>query len=90
MLIAIPLGTFAAVRRNSGVDYAAQVTSLSGISIPEFWFAILCVLFFSLYLGWLPSSGYASPVRGFLGQPAVPDPAGGRHRLPPGRLHDAA
>jgi len=50
MLIAIPLGTFAAVRRNSAVDYTAQVTSLAGISIPEFWFAILCVLLFSLYL----------------------------------------
>jgi peptide/nickel transport system permease protein len=60
MLIAIPLGTIAAVRRNTRIDYAAQVTSLIGISIPEFWFAILCVLFFSLYLGWLPSSGYAN------------------------------
>jgi len=62
MLIAVPLGTIAAVRRNTPVDYAAQVTSLIGISIPEFWFAILCVLLFSLYLGWLPSSGYVSPL----------------------------
>mgnify|MGYP001437113405 FL=1 len=61
MLIAIPLGTLAAVRRNTPTDYAAQVSSLAGISIPEFWFAIMCVLVFSLYLGWLPSSGYISP-----------------------------
>jgi len=61
MLIAIPLGSIAAVKRNSPVDYSAQVTSLIGISIPEFWFAIMCVLVFSLYLGWLPSSGYVSP-----------------------------
>ncbi|MBM3620523.1 MAG: ABC transporter permease [Alphaproteobacteria bacterium] len=67
MLIAVPLGTFAAVRRNTGVDYGAQVTSLAGISIPEFWFAILCVLLFSLYLGWLPSSGYVSPFDDFWG-----------------------
>lgn len=67
MVIAVPLGTFAAVRRNSAVDYAAQVTSLAGISIPEFWFAILCVLLFSLYLGWLPSSGYVSPFEDFWG-----------------------
>ncbi|MEK7687070.1 MAG: ABC transporter permease [Pseudomonadota bacterium] len=67
MLIAVPLGTFAAVRRNSAIDYAAQVTSLAGISIPEFWFAILCVLLFSLYLGWLPSSGYVSPFEDFWG-----------------------
>jgi len=61
MLIAIPLGTLAAIRRNTPTDYAAQVSSLAGISIPEFWFAIMCVLVFSLYLGWLPSSGYISP-----------------------------
>ncbi|MDI1283417.1 MAG: ABC transporter permease [Reyranella sp.] len=67
MMIAIPLGTLAAVRRNSAIDYTAQVTSLAGISIPEFWFAILCVLLFSLYLGWLPSSGYVSPFEDFWG-----------------------
>jgi peptide/nickel transport system permease protein len=61
ILIAIPLGTIAAVRRNTPIDYTAQVSSLVGISIPEFWFAIICVLIFALYLGWLPSSGYISP-----------------------------
>jgi len=61
MIIAIPLGTLAAIRRNTPTDYAAQVTSLAGISIPKFWFAIMCVLVFSLYLIWLPSSGYISP-----------------------------
>jgi len=61
LLIAVPLGTMAAVKRNTAVDYAAQFLSLVGISIPEFWFALLCVLFFSLYLGWLPSSEYYSP-----------------------------
>ena len=55
------------MRRNSAVDYTAQVTSLAGISIPEFWFAILCVLLFSLYLCWLPSSGYVSPLEDFWG-----------------------
>jgi peptide/nickel transport system permease protein len=65
MLIAIPLGTFAAVKRNSFVDYVSQTTSLFGISIPEFWFAIMCILFFSLYLRWLPSSEYYSPFEDF-------------------------
>lgn len=65
IMIAIPLGTIAAVRRNTGVDYGAQLSSLIGISIPEFWFAILCILFFSLYMGWLPSSGYVSPFEDF-------------------------
>ncbi len=62
ILIAVPLGTLAAVRRNTPTDYVAQVVSLIGISIPEFWFAILCILAFSLHLGLLPSSGYVSPL----------------------------
>ncbi len=65
ILIAVPLGTIAAVRRNTPTDYVAQVSSLIGISIPEFWFAILCIMLFSLHLGWLPSSGYVSPFTDF-------------------------
>jgi len=65
MVISIPLGTIAAVKRNTFVDYIAQTTSLFGISIPEFWFAIMCILLFSLYLGWLPSSEYYSPLDNF-------------------------
>ena len=61
LAIAIPLGTIAAVKRNTMVDYIAQTVSLFGISIPEFWFAIMAVLLFALYLGWLPSSEYYSP-----------------------------
>lgn len=36
--------------------------ALIGILIPEFWFAIMVILAFSLHLGWLPSSGYTSPL----------------------------
>ncbi|WP_089936219.1 ABC transporter permease [Candidatus Entotheonella palauensis] len=65
MVISIPLGTIASVKRNTFVDYVAQTTSLFGISIPEFWLAIMAILFFSLYLGWLPSSEYYSPLEDF-------------------------
>lgn len=65
MVISIPLGTIASVKRNTFVDYFAQTTSLFGISIPEFWLAIMAILFFSLYLGWLPSSEYYSPLEDF-------------------------
>ncbi|MCA8927950.1 MAG: ABC transporter permease [Alphaproteobacteria bacterium] len=65
LIIAIPFGTLAAVRRNSLTDYSAQVTSLIGISIPEFWFAILTILVFSLHLDLLPSSGYVGPGENF-------------------------
>ena len=64
-LIAVPLGALAAVNRNSLIDYFVQLGSISGISIPEYMFAILCILLFSLHLGWLPSSGYVDPLENF-------------------------
>ena len=60
MMIAIPLGTLAALKRNTYIDNGVQVMALTGISIPEFWFAIMAILLFSLHLGWLPPSGYTS------------------------------
>ena len=65
LVIAIPLGTIAAVKRRTAVDYTATATALLGVSVPEFWLAIMCVLFFSLYLGWLPASEYRSPFDNF-------------------------
>jgi len=62
LLIAIPLGTLAALKRNTWVDRCVQLFTLIGISIPEFWFAIMAILLFALHLGWLPSSGYVSPL----------------------------
>lgn len=62
LAIAVPLGIVSAVRQGSKLDYAATAFSQTGISIPDFWMAILLILLFSLTLGWLPPSGYASPV----------------------------
>ncbi len=62
LLIAIPLGTLAAIKRRTLADYTVTTGAVIGISIPQFWFAILCVLFFALYLGWLPASEYYSPL----------------------------
>lgn len=61
LLIAIPLGTVAAVRRNTGVDYAAAALSLGVISVPSFFLGIVAIYIFSLQLGWLPSSGMSTP-----------------------------
>jgi peptide/nickel transport system permease protein len=56
--IGIPLGTLAAVRRNSVVDYLARTTAVAGLSIPNFWLALILMLTFSLRLRLLPSQGY--------------------------------
>ncbi len=62
ILIAVLLGTLAALKRNTMIDNGIQIAALAGISIPEFWFAIMAILLFSLHLGWLPTSGYTSPL----------------------------
>ena len=61
LIIAVPLGTLAAIKRRTMTDYVVTTGAVLGLSIPQFWFAILCVLVFALYLGWLPASEYYSP-----------------------------
>lgn len=61
LLIAIPVGIVSAVRAGSKLDYAATAASQVGVSVPEFWAAIMYILLFSLTLSWLPASGYESP-----------------------------
>ncbi|OPL08187.1 MAG: glutathione ABC transporter permease [delta proteobacterium ML8_F1] len=60
IFIAIPLGTIAALKRNSATDYGASVFGLLGVSIPNFWLGILLIAYFSLHLRWLPSGGFVS------------------------------
>lgn len=57
VIIALPLGIIAALRRNTLWDMAAMGVSVLGVSIPNFWLGPMLVLVFSLELGWLPVSG---------------------------------
>ncbi|MDR6665110.1 ABC transporter permease [Rhizobium sp. 1399] len=59
-LLGFLLGTIAAVRKNSAIDFAIRVISLLGQAIPVFLLALLLIIFFSLKLRWLPSSGIGS------------------------------
>jgi peptide/nickel transport system permease protein len=72
LLIAVPLGTISALRPRSVVDRIATVLSQFGISVPEFWMAIVLILVFAGTLGWLPSGGYV---------PLSEDPVGWLQRL---------
>ena len=66
-IIGVPMGILAAVKKNTVVDYIANIVALSGLSIPNFWLGIMLILLVSVRLGWLPASGYESifvdPVR---------------------------
>lgn len=57
LVIALPLGVFAALRRDTIWDQGAMGFALLGVSIPNFWMGPLLILCFSLWLGWLPVSG---------------------------------
>lgn len=61
LVLGIAGGIVSAVWRNTWIDYLANVVSLAGISVPNFWLGILMILYFSIHLRWLPASGYVSP-----------------------------
>jgi len=57
LLIGIPLGIIAALNRNKAIDRFVMTFAVLGFSIPNFFLGILLILFFSLWLRWLPTSG---------------------------------
>ena len=72
LVIGIPAGMIAAVRRNSVFDHGVMGVSLTGYSMPIFWWGLLLILTFSVWLGWTPVSGRIAiefdipPVTGFM------------------------
>jgi peptide/nickel transport system permease protein len=58
--VGVPAGVLAAVRRDGFVDVTVMSLAVAGVSIPTFWIALLLILFFSVQLRWLPSSGWGT------------------------------
>lgn len=67
ILIAVPLGIFAASRHNKVGDVAVMGVSQLGIAIPNFWFGILLILFFAVHLRWVSAGGFPGWEEGVLG-----------------------
>ncbi len=59
-LIAVPLGVYSAAKQNSVFDRLFTSITFIGFSVPSFWLALLLMLFFGVWLQWLPISGMAS------------------------------
>ncbi len=68
LVLSIPLGVLSSTRRNEAPDYVANLSSLVGVSTPNFWLAIMLVLLLSVQFDVLPTSG--RPI-GFLGAVAA-------------------
>jgi peptide/nickel transport system permease protein len=78
ILFGVPLGVISAVRQNSMLDYVLRIVSLSGLSLPSFWLALLILMGFVHYFGWIPI--YSNAPMGFwqeMGLLAIPAAAVG-------------
>src|SRR6266571_8824505 len=64
-VIAIPLGTLAAIRQDTWVDYGVRVISIGGLAIPNFWTGILLILFLVIYFQWSPPLVFVPPWENF-------------------------
>jgi len=67
VVVGVPLGIVAALRRNSWLDMLCSAVAMSGVALPYFWTGMLLIILFSLVLRWLPPSGYV---------PLLQDPVG--------------
>jgi oligopeptide transport system permease protein len=71
IIIGITLGTIAALRQNSGIDYAVMATAMTGITIPNFVMAPLLTLVLGVYLGLLPVAGWGGGAPRYLVLPVI-------------------
>jgi peptide/nickel transport system permease protein len=66
IVVALPVGVYAAVHRGSGLDYAARAFAALGQAVPPFWLGLLLVLVFGVLLHVLPTSGRGTPLHVLL------------------------
>jgi len=66
LALSLPAGLFAAINRNRVGDFSVMALSQVGLAVPNFWFAILSILLFAVWLGWLPSGGFPGWNEGIL------------------------
>jgi peptide/nickel transport system permease protein len=57
LLISIPVGIYAAIKRDTFFDYATTVVAFASYGMPVFWLSIILIDFFAVHLGWFPSAG---------------------------------
>ena len=78
VVVAIVMGSIAALRPGSWLDRLTVTTSLVGLSLPQFWLGLLLVMLFSVWLGWFPTSGRGGLDHAVLPALTLALPAAGR------------
>src|SRR5690349_17546578 len=58
MLLAVPLGTLAALKQDTWVDYSVRIFSIAGLAMPSFWLGIVLILLMLVVFKWLPPMVY--------------------------------
>lgn len=66
VIIGIPVGVLSAAKPNSFFDNLFTAIAFTAVGMPVFWQAIMLILIFSVFLGWLPSSGMGPSIRYFI------------------------
>jgi peptide/nickel transport system permease protein len=66
VLIGVSLGLVSAMNRNKPIDRGVVTAAVLGISLPEFWFALLLIFIFAVTLRWFPVAGYNPPTAGII------------------------
>ncbi len=65
VVIAVPAGLISALKKHSAIDHGVTVVAFIGLSMPDFWLAILLIIVFAAQLQWLPAVGYVPLAQGF-------------------------
>lgn len=65
LIIAVPAGLISALKKHTGIDHGVTVVAFLGLSMPDFWLAILLIIVFAAQLHWLPAIGYVPLDEGF-------------------------
>lgn len=65
IIIAVPAGIISATRKNSAADVGVSLFAFLGLSMPDFWLAIILIIVFAANLQWLPAIGYSPISDGF-------------------------
>lgn len=60
ILLSVPLGTLAALKQDTWIDYSVRIFSIAGLSVPSFWLGIIIILGFLIIFKWLPPLTFTS------------------------------